>query len=682
MSFRFIALPLITLPFMSTPVNADSSHDLDSMVVTASRLGNVSTLPASISIITADDIKRSPANTLPELLSEQVGVSTNSLFSHGSTATVGLRSFGETATQNTLILLDGRRLNDIDLSSVNYAAIAIDNIERIEITRGSGGVLYGDGATTGTINIITKDPRDSDNYGLISQSLGSFDHRESNAFFSYANDSFAITGNINSLKDDGYRDNNQFRQDTGQFDLRVPIANAAELYIKAGAYEQDSELPGERRFNPGANIDELSSNRTGTTNPSDWADEYTEFATVGFSANLNPHDSFIVDAGYRRKRQRAMFFDYDGFNGDAYGETALQTLSLTPRLSLNRAFGQHAINWVIGADLYLYQYDSNRSNFKQNIGQPAHTLAADQKSFALYSQATIALSDNTDLTTGIRGQKTRLKARDNFDATAPGSAFGSEAADFNESDRKTSFELGLKHTFTNELSAYGRFGRSTRFGTIDELFELNSGFQQVFSQLKPQVSDDIELGLNYQNQDFEASIALFHQNVENEIHFDANTFQNVNLDDTQHDGIELAVAFDINSDLSIKANYTYLKAEFTDGDNKANDIPLIPTNTANIVALASLPANIDGSISFNYVDTTLLANDLGNSFAKKIPAYKTVDLKLSKQIGNIGLALQVNNLFNEQYFNYAVGSTFTAGVFNAFPLPERTAYLTASYKFD
>lgn len=681
MSFRFITISLITFPFISTTVFAENT-DLDSIVVTASRLGNVDSLPASISIITAEDIKQSPANSLPELLSEYAGVSTNSFYSHGSRATVGLRSFGETATQNTLILLDGRRLNDIDLSPVNYAAIAIDNIERIEITRGSGGVLYGDGATTGTINIITKNPRDSKNYALISQILGSFDHRETNAFFSYTNDIFSLTGNINSLKDDGYRDNNQFRQDTGQFDLRVPIANTAELYIKAGAFEQDSELPGERVVSPGTNIDQVSSNRTGTTNPEDWADEYTEFATVGFSGNLNQDDSFVVDAGYRRKRQRAMFFDYDGFGFDAYSETALQTLSLTPRLTLNRVFGEHAINWIIGADLYLHQYDSNRSNFKQNINQPVHVLAADQKSFALYSQTTITLSPNTDLTAGIRGQRTRLKARDSFDATASGSAFGSEAADFNESDRKTSYELGLKHKFTHALSAYGRLGRSTRFGTIDELFELNSVFQQTFSQLKPQVSDDIEIGLDYKGSGFEASIALFHQSIENEIHFDALTFLNVNLDDTQHDGVELAVAFDINSNLSMKANYTYLKAEFTDGNNKANDLPLTPNNTANITLIASLPADIKGAVNFNYVDATLLANDLGNNFAKKIPSYKTVDLKLSKQIANIGLAIQVNNLFNEQYFNYGVGSTFTPGRFNAYPLPERTAYLTASYQFD
>ena len=154
------------------------------------------------------------------------------------------------------------------------------------------------------------------------------------------------------------------------------------------------------------------------------------------------------------------------------------------------------------------------------------------------------------------------------------------------------------------------------------------------------------------------------------------------MDDTQHDGLELALSFDITPDVTVKANYTHLKAEFTAGDNKGNDLPLIPTDTVNIVMLASLPSHIQSSVSFNYVDATLMANDLNNNFAKKIPSYKTVDLKLSKQFGNLGLAFKVNNLFNEQYFNYAIGSTFTAGLFNAYPLPERTAYLSASYKLN
>ena len=163
------------------------------MVVTASRTNELSNLPASVTVITAEDIQKSPARTLPELLSEEVGINTTSLFSHGSRASIGLRGFGETSTQNTLILLDGRRLNSIDLSAVNYAAIPFENIERIEIIRGIGGVLYGDGATGGVINIITKDPSRSDNYSKLKATLGSYDHRELNAFTAFSNENFSIT---------------------------------------------------------------------------------------------------------------------------------------------------------------------------------------------------------------------------------------------------------------------------------------------------------------------------------------------------------------------------------------------------------------------------------------------------------------------------------------------------------
>ncbi len=679
MSFKQFVLPLLTVPLSISAATGESITELDPLLVTATRLDAVQKLPAAITIIDENDIKLSPAKTLPDLLAQQVGINTRSLYSHGSRATIALRNFGETASQNTLILLDGRRLNDIDLSSVNYAAIATENIKRIEITRGSGSVLYGDGATTGTINIITKSPHETKNYGVVSQTLGSFDHRKTNAFGSYSNDAFGITANINSISDDGYRDNNQFRQDTGQFDLRVPVNNS-EIYLKAGAFDQDIELPGVRTVDPSIHLNELSSNRTGTSTPNDWADEYTEFATLGFTHELNSNDSFVIDGGYRRKQQRSQF-DY-GFGFGDYNETALKTLSLTPRLTLNRNINNHDINWIIGADLYLYQYDSKRSNFKQNIAHPVHTIAADQKSVALYTQTTISLSKQTDLTAGIRGQKLKQKARDRFDASAPGGGSGSEAAEFKESDRKTSFELGVKHHFNEKLSGYARIGRSSRFGTIDELFEFDPMFQQVFSQLKPQVSDDIELGMNFQSNRLEMSMSVFHQSLQHEIHFDPISFQNINLEDTQHDGIELAAAYKINSHLSAKANYTYLKAEFTEGNNKANDIPLIPTNSFNASLSAKLPADVLASMSFNYVGNTHFANDLANSFVKKIPSYKTVDLKLSKQIERVELALQVNNVFNEQYFNFGVNSTATQGRFNSYPLPKRTAYLTASYHFN
>src|SRR5258706_11106777 len=69
-----------------------------------------------------------------------------------------MRGFGITGDQNTLVLLNGQRLNDIELTTIGWTAVPLDSIERIEILRGSGSVLYGGGATGGTVNIITRTP--------------------------------------------------------------------------------------------------------------------------------------------------------------------------------------------------------------------------------------------------------------------------------------------------------------------------------------------------------------------------------------------------------------------------------------------------------------------------------------------------------------------------------------------
>ena len=76
---------------------------------------------------------------------------------NGVKTSVDLRGFGAFATSNTLVLINGRRLNDIDMAGVDFSTIPRDSIERIEITRGnSGAVLYGDNAVGGVINIVLK----------------------------------------------------------------------------------------------------------------------------------------------------------------------------------------------------------------------------------------------------------------------------------------------------------------------------------------------------------------------------------------------------------------------------------------------------------------------------------------------------------------------------------------------
>ena len=134
-------------------------------------------------IITAEEIARTPAESLPDIISREPGVQTWSTFGgvSGARTVVDIRGFGAAAPSNTLILINGRRLTDVDLAGVDLAAIPRDSIERIEITRGnSGAVLYGDNAVGGVINIVTKSPVGRPPSARIEAGFGSFRQAEGN----------------------------------------------------------------------------------------------------------------------------------------------------------------------------------------------------------------------------------------------------------------------------------------------------------------------------------------------------------------------------------------------------------------------------------------------------------------------------------------------------------------------
>ena len=132
---------------------------LEKVVVTATRdEQEIRKIPANVTIIGKEEIERSNAKTTVDVLKDEVGVVVRDYTGNGKTASVDIRGFGETGAINTLVLVDGRRVNEIDLSGVDWTQVPLDQVERIEIVRGPGSVLYGDNAVGGVINIITKKP--------------------------------------------------------------------------------------------------------------------------------------------------------------------------------------------------------------------------------------------------------------------------------------------------------------------------------------------------------------------------------------------------------------------------------------------------------------------------------------------------------------------------------------------
>jgi iron complex outermembrane receptor protein len=136
--------------------------------------------PAAIYVITQDDIRRSGATSLPEVLRLAPGLDVARIdTTHWS---VGVRGFGDQFSKSVLVLVDGRSVYTPLFAGVFWAsqALPLDEIERIEIIRGPGGTIWGANAVNGVINVVTKAASDTQGArasltaGSVDRGVGTF----------------------------------------------------------------------------------------------------------------------------------------------------------------------------------------------------------------------------------------------------------------------------------------------------------------------------------------------------------------------------------------------------------------------------------------------------------------------------------------------------------------------------
>ncbi|MFZ0744738.1 MAG: TonB-dependent receptor plug domain-containing protein, partial [Terracidiphilus sp.] len=126
--------------------------------------------PAAIYVLTQDDIRRSGATTIPDLLRMVPGIEVGELQSNQWA--VGMRGFGSAFSKDVLLLIDGRSTYTPLFEGVYWDVqdVLLEDVERIEIVRGPGGTIWGANAVNGVINIITKHARDTQ--GTLATGLG------------------------------------------------------------------------------------------------------------------------------------------------------------------------------------------------------------------------------------------------------------------------------------------------------------------------------------------------------------------------------------------------------------------------------------------------------------------------------------------------------------------------------
>ncbi len=665
---------------------------LDEVVVTATRFKErIDDKPVNMTVITGEDIRRSAAKTVPDLLSEQAGIQIHDFFgNNATTTTVDLRGFGINGTQNTLILVDGRRVGDIDLSGVQWAAFPLSNVERIEIVRGGGSVMYGDGAVGGVINIITRSPFEVPGAGGFRVRAGSYDTLEAGFNAQYRSERVAIGMSASDFESDGYRDNNRNRLTSGAADVRL-LTDGGEIGIKMATDHQGLRLPGARQVQPSTGVNLLATNRRGTPTPLDWSQRNGNRITADWLQRFGGGD-VSIGAGWRDKEQ-ASYFDFSGFPD--YRVADLDVWSLSPRVrwSPDLPGGSHSL--VAGLDWYEWDYQLRRSNSTTNIGTPYNVIDARQQNVGVYFHDTIRVSPRLTLTAGLRQERYEAEATDTFNAAAPGGAGGSGAPGGSQTDSEYAWEAGARYALSPATAITGKTARSYRFANIDEIYETSTTFTNQFQFLRPQTAQHHELGTEWRQAGKWLRAALFQIDVEDEIHLDAFTTGtgNTNLPPSRRRGLELEGKWQATRALSLLGAYTYIDAEFLSGvlpgaagtqrnvNIAGKTVPLVPRHKLNLGASWAMTGNTRLSAMLTYTGEQFMDNDEANTLGVKIPAYTVVDLKLSHRQGDWTFSAVVNNLFDREYYNYAVRSQFVADRYNAYPLPERNAGITAEYVF-
>src|SRR5580658_3889353 len=170
----------------ATPQSTDAKAPDDLKQMSLEQLGDIEVTtvskdpqqvrktPAAVFVITQEDIRRSGATSLPEVLRLAPGVEVARIDAdHWS---VAIRGFAGQFSKSLLVLIDGRSVYTPLFDGVYWDVqnVMLEDIERIEVIRGPGGTIWGANAVNGVINIITKSAKSTQG-GLIALGGGSVD---------------------------------------------------------------------------------------------------------------------------------------------------------------------------------------------------------------------------------------------------------------------------------------------------------------------------------------------------------------------------------------------------------------------------------------------------------------------------------------------------------------------------
>lgn len=599
---------------ITSPLFAAENINLDDVTVKANRFERKDTETTYASEIhTAEQIEASGAATLYDFLAQQSSVTVLPNFGNKASPSFDMRGYGsENGFQNIAITIDGQRLNNIDLSPQLIGAIPLGNIERIEISKGSGSVAYGDGAMAGAIQIYTKNKTGV----TVSSSLGNFGQKNSYLNAGISEQYIDISASLAHDSHDGFSkkdiigDKDKFTNNTQNVKLKIKPTDSLRFNLEGTSARVNTYYIGtlseaEFKKNP----------RQNSGNQYTQQDYDVDQWRAGVEYDITP--KFKITATHFREDKRSefvnffseSFYDYDSndialsYNGDAFS--------------------------VIGG---VQTFDGDRKS-------TFNTTTKDNKAVFIQTEyRPIWLSDALTVSAGARNEKVKYKYVPTL------------GAKLSDSENLDAWDIGANYRFTNELSAFANYNQAFQAPDIDRFFTFFGTFNAF---IDPAKSKTFNIGLNHINSKNRLKVTAFHADLDNEIYLDPATFTNTNIDASHKYGLEIQDHFNFNKNLSAGLIYTYTRAivdrekDFAGAIN-GNDLPGVPRHavTANLNYKFLDAGNIN--LSHAWRESTYTLNDFTNSASQKQGHYESTNIAVSYRYKKAQVFMAVNNIFEHE----------------------------------
>jgi iron complex outermembrane receptor protein len=629
------------------------SNVLKEVVVTSTKYEEDTLLvPSFINIITRDQIEKIGASSVSEAIMRLAGVPASPSLYGGNEYTLDLMGFGDTALNNTVVVIDGVPMKEGDQSEIRLGTIPIDQVERIEIQRGGSGVFYGEGATAGVIHIITfasSDESSKSNTGNLSVGAGSHRTNEIKTNANYRKDKVELGFSSQNQRSDGYRENSSNNQETVVLSLKYRHDHQNRMGVSVSRDDFYALTPGsltvaEFDSNPKAAQASSLANQTNISVLSDrsalfWQTKWEEFLVRWDVVQRNRHlDSLGVLYG------AVTPLNFDSRN-NLYSFNAIRIFD-TEFVQNTFSVGAETGDWVQGRiyptkpawGLVSLASTSSASYFKNDVDIKSADVRV---SFGLRSES----FDRNQLFTGVNTEM---------------------------HETLQAWELGAVKKLNSESALFVRRTQNYRLPNLDELPTPVYDADLNPISLRPQRDTTNELGWKFNRMAAAFSFRIYQAKISDEITYDPLQYGNLNFPKTSRSGLDFFARLAIRNDLTLIGSYGYRVSKFEESTYSGKTLPMAPQNVLTLRADWILQPQHLLSLGMTHISKQFIAGDFDNE--NSMPSYRVADMRYSYKSGASDIAVVVRNLTNAKYFSYAT----TTGGYSVYPDNGRS--LMAIYK--